>query len=68
MRSTIDLGHNMGLKVIAEGVEDAEAWRILKELGCDMAQGYYISRPLPRDEFRAWLQSGTPFASAHRGN
>jgi len=54
VRSTIDLGHNMGLKVIAEGVEDAEAWRILKELGCDMAQGYYVSKPLPLDEFRAW--------------
>ena len=54
IRSTIDLGHNMGLKVIAEGVEDAEAWRILKELGCDMAQGFYISRPLPIGEFQEW--------------
>ncbi|HYR28514.1 MAG TPA: EAL domain-containing protein, partial [Thermoanaerobaculia bacterium] len=64
VRSTIDLGHNMGLKVIAEGVEDAEAWRILKELGCDMAQGYFISKPLPIDEFRAWYGrfAGVPVA------
>ncbi len=55
LRSTIELGHNMGLKVIAEGVEDAEAWRILKELGCDMAQGYYVSPPLPDGEFQDWF-------------
>jgi diguanylate cyclase (GGDEF)-like protein len=55
VRSTIELGHNMGLKVIAEGVEDAEGWRILEDLGCDMAQGYYISRPLPLPEFQEWF-------------
>ena len=57
IRSTIELGHNMGLKVIAEGVENAEALRILKELGCDMAQGYFISRPLPMEAFREWVSS-----------
>jgi len=57
VRSTIELGHNMGLKVIAEGVENAETWRILKELGCDMAQGYYVSPPLPIAEFQEWLAS-----------
>jgi EAL domain-containing protein (putative c-di-GMP-specific phosphodiesterase class I) len=56
LRSTIELGHNMGLKVIAEGVEDAEAWRILKEMGCDMAQGYYVSPPLPGAEFQDWFK------------
>ena len=55
VRSTIELGHNMGLKVIAEGVENVETWRILKELGCDMAQGYFVSPPLPSKEFRAWM-------------
>lgn len=45
--STIELGHTMGLKVVAEGVEDAEAWSLLRRLGCDFAQGYLISRPLP---------------------
>ncbi len=56
VRSTIDLGHNMGLTVIAEGVEDAESWRILKDLGCDMAQGYYVSPPLPGTEFQEWYK------------
>jgi EAL domain-containing protein (putative c-di-GMP-specific phosphodiesterase class I) len=55
VRSTIELGHNMGLRVIAEGVENAESWEILKELGCDMAQGYYVSKPLPNEEFRRWV-------------
>jgi diguanylate cyclase (GGDEF)-like protein len=56
VRSTIELGHNMGLVVIAEGVETAEAWEILKGLGCDMAQGYYMSKPLPAAQFREWLE------------
>ena len=61
VRSTIELGHNLGLKVIAEGVETAEAWNILGELGCDMAQGYYVSPPLPPREFEAWFQKyGVP--------
>ncbi len=45
--STIELGHSMGLKVVAEGVEDADAWGLLRRLGCDFAQGYLISPPLP---------------------
>jgi EAL domain-containing protein (putative c-di-GMP-specific phosphodiesterase class I) len=56
VRSTIELGHNMGLKVIAEGVESAEGWRVLKGFGCDMAQGYYISRPLPHPELLVWMK------------
>jgi EAL domain-containing protein (putative c-di-GMP-specific phosphodiesterase class I) len=55
VRSTIELGHNMGLVVIAEGVENAEAWSVLRELGCDMAQGYFMSRPLPATQFREWV-------------
>ena len=55
VRSTIELGHNMGLVVIAEGVETAESWRTLKRLGCDMAQGYYMSKPLPAREFGTWM-------------
>ena len=46
VRSTIDLGHNLGLKVVAEGVEDLAAWNMLRTLGCDDAQGYFMSRPL----------------------
>lgn len=55
VRSTIDLGHNLGLKVIAEGVEDVESWDRLKELGCDSAQGYFMSRPLSAEKFSEWL-------------
>jgi len=48
--STIELGHRMGLAVVAEGVEEPEAWNLLRQLGCDFAQGYLISRPLaPKD-------------------
>ena len=54
VRSTIELGHNMGLVVIAEGVETAESWQILRRLGCDMAQGYFMSPPLPATRFREW--------------
>jgi diguanylate cyclase (GGDEF)-like protein len=49
VRSTIDLAHNLGLKVVAEGVESHEAWCRLEELGCDLAQGFHVSRPLPAD-------------------
>jgi diguanylate cyclase (GGDEF)-like protein len=56
VRSTVELGHNLGLKVVAEGVEDQAAWDKLKGLGCDSAQGYYMSRPLPSVEFLGWLE------------
>ena len=49
VRSTIELAHNLGLRVVAEGVESEDAWRHLEALGCDFAQGYYLSRPLPVD-------------------
>ena len=55
VRSTIDLAHNLGLKVIAEGVENREIWDRLLALGCDEAQGYYMSRPLPAPEITKWL-------------
>lgn len=56
VRSTVELGHNLGLKVVAEGVEDQMSWDKLKGLGCDSAQGYYMSRPLPTNDFMDWLQ------------
>jgi len=59
VRSTIELGHNMGLVVIAEGVETAESWAILKRLGCDMAQGYFMTKPLPAEAFKAWLRASS---------
>jgi EAL domain-containing protein (putative c-di-GMP-specific phosphodiesterase class I) len=47
VRATINLGHDMGLRVVAEGIEDIETLDLLSDLGCDMAQGYFISRPTP---------------------
>jgi len=47
VRSTVELGHNLGLRVVAEGVETRAAWEMLAEMGCDAAQGYYLARPLP---------------------
>jgi diguanylate cyclase (GGDEF)-like protein len=55
VRSTIDLARNLGLRVVAEGVETSEIWTELRDLGCDFAQGYLVSRPLPADELTAWL-------------
>ena len=55
VRSTIDLGHNMGLKVVAEGVENEATWHMLQAMGCDLAQGYYISRPLSAEALAQWI-------------
>ncbi|WP_317202716.1 putative bifunctional diguanylate cyclase/phosphodiesterase [Janthinobacterium sp.] len=55
VRSTIDLGHNMGLRVVAEGIESAAAWRLLQAMGCDQGQGYFMSRPMPAEQLPAWL-------------
>jgi diguanylate cyclase len=54
VRSTVDLGRNLGLRVVAEGVETVEMFDELKKLGCDIAQGYLLSRPLPPDELTDW--------------
>ncbi|HSM80055.1 MAG TPA: EAL domain-containing response regulator [Nodosilinea sp.] len=51
----VDLGHSLGLRCTAEGVEDAETLAYLTEIGCDLAQGYYIARPLTGENFWAWL-------------
>lgn len=56
VRSTIDLAHNLGLDVIAEGVDSEEAWNKLHKLKCDGAQGYFISVPLPANEVIRWLK------------
>jgi EAL domain-containing protein (putative c-di-GMP-specific phosphodiesterase class I) len=57
VRSTIDLGHNLGRKVVAEGVENRETWNRLAALGCDSAQGYYMSRPIPPADLPRWLNT-----------
>lgn len=53
--STIDLAHSLGLDITAEGVEDAEAYRTLSDYGCDLAQGFYMSKAVPAIELDAWL-------------
>jgi EAL domain-containing protein (putative c-di-GMP-specific phosphodiesterase class I)/CheY-like chemotaxis protein len=55
VRSTIDLAHNLGLRAVAEGVETTEVQTILRELGCDSAQGYGIGRPTLPDRIASWL-------------
>jgi diguanylate cyclase (GGDEF)-like protein len=57
VRSTIDLGRNLGLQVVAEGVESAELWSRLAALGCDVAQGFHLSEPLPASAVQPWLES-----------
>jgi diguanylate cyclase (GGDEF)-like protein len=54
VRATIELAHNLGLKVVAEGVENEETHKALRNLGCDVVQGYYLSRPLSAKDFDAW--------------
>jgi EAL domain-containing protein (putative c-di-GMP-specific phosphodiesterase class I) len=57
VNSIIDLGHNLGLKVIAEGIEDIRVWRMLSERGCDYAQGYFIAKAMPAAEIATWIAS-----------
>jgi EAL domain-containing protein (putative c-di-GMP-specific phosphodiesterase class I) len=54
--SVIILGHNLGLEVVAEGVEDRETLEHLSKLGCDLVQGYYLSRPVPPQDVAPWLR------------
>ena len=63
VRSCVDLGHNLGLTVVAEGVEDEATMRALAEAGCDTVQGYYLARPMSADAMTQWL---TPSAVAER--
>jgi EAL domain-containing protein (putative c-di-GMP-specific phosphodiesterase class I) len=69
VRATIDLGHTMGLRVVAEGIEDAATLKLLCELGCDIAQGYYISKPRPAEDlfFRPHVDHGAAASPALTG-
>ena len=57
VRSTIDLAHNIGLKVVGEGVEDRTTYDILASLNCDLVQGYYMATPLSSSELIDWLKT-----------
>ena len=57
VKTCIMLGHELNMKVVAEGVEDEETLEHLRIMGCDVAQGYFISRPIPEDELLSWLRS-----------
>ena len=59
-RAMVTMAHSLGIQVIAEGVETLAQARLLAEMDCDYAQGFYFSRPLPADEFGRWLGSVTP--------
>jgi len=56
VRSTVDLAHNMGLRVVAEGVENDDCLVMLREMGCDLVQGFHIAKPMPAAQFDYWLR------------
>lgn len=60
VRSLVELGHNLGLRVVAEGVEDSVTLQALRDLGCDIVQGFYIAKPMAADHFVHWLTGGAP--------
>ena len=63
VRSIVDLAHNLGLKAVAEGVEDQQTRYLLRQFGCDYAQGYVISRPLSVDATTDWLRAHLTLAA-----
>ena len=65
--STTGLVHSLGLRVVAEGVENRGTWELLRQAGCDVAQGYFVSRPLGYTDLHAWLESGAPLQGELRG-
>ncbi len=55
VRAVIGLGHDLGLRVVAEGVEDEASWRLLREMECDLVQGYFLAKPMPAELMTSWL-------------
>jgi EAL domain-containing protein (putative c-di-GMP-specific phosphodiesterase class I) len=64
VRSTIDMARNLGLRVVAEGVEDEASLDVLRELGCDLAQGFHLGRPMPAEDLTARLLGAAPLAAS----
>ena len=59
VRSTIDMAHGLGLRVVAEGIENAESWALLRDWGCEIGQGYFLSRPVAAGDLKETEQSLT---------
>jgi EAL domain-containing protein (putative c-di-GMP-specific phosphodiesterase class I) len=66
VRAIVDLGRHLGLEVIAEGVEDQATWDLLASMGCDLAQGWHLGRPMPTDQLAPWLAEREQRTSAGR--
>ena len=66
VRSTIELAHNLGLQLVAEGVEDQETLELLAALGCDLVQGYHLARPMPADRLALLLRNPEPVIVGRR--
>jgi EAL domain-containing protein (putative c-di-GMP-specific phosphodiesterase class I) len=67
IRGTIRLGHSLGLRIVAEGIEDADTLSLLSDLGCDLAQGYFIGMPKAAAEFAFQPKIASPPAGALAG-
>ncbi|UDL05000.1 EAL domain-containing protein [Marinobacter sp. CA1] len=57
VRSTINMAHGLGLRVVAEGIENLTSWQLLQSWGCDLGQGYFLARPMPADELAGWVRT-----------
>ncbi|MDQ6650310.1 MAG: EAL domain-containing protein [Actinomycetota bacterium] len=68
VRSIVDLGSNLGLDVVAEGVESAAAWGRLRDMGCRAVQGYHLARPMPAGDLPQWLENYRPLSLARSGH
>ena len=68
VRSMIELAGALGLRVVAEGVEDERTWRMLHAAGCDVAQGWFHARPMPAEDLVAWLSRYRPVRPAEAGS
>jgi EAL domain-containing protein (putative c-di-GMP-specific phosphodiesterase class I) len=68
VRTTIDLAHSLNLEVVAEGVEDEATLRRIATLGCEQAQGYFLSKPVPADQLLKWMNAFEPMDFRERRN
>jgi EAL domain-containing protein (putative c-di-GMP-specific phosphodiesterase class I) len=57
IEASYNMAHQLGISTVGEGVEDREDWDFLREIGCDLAQGYFIARPMPGADIPAWIEN-----------